>query len=86
MGVFRDLVEGMTASVAVAASRLRRVFASYPLSARRRPGAGHLSSNAGASEMSAWFPGLSVKATGRPQLSVRAWILVVGPPRDRPMA
>ena len=33
--------------------------------------------------MSAWFPGLSVNATARPQPSVRAWILVVGPPRER---
>ena len=31
-------------------------------------------------------PGLRVKATARPQPSVNAWILVVGLPRERPMA
>ena len=82
----RERVEGMTASVRARARRWRRLFASYPLSASRRRGALHLSSSAGAAEMSASFPGPRVKATARPQPSVRAWILVVGPPRERPMA
>lgn len=32
------------------------------------------------------LPGVSRKATGRPTASVRAWIFVVRPPRERPMA
>src|SRR5690554_6014645 len=32
----------------------------------------------------AW-PGVSLRATGRPLASTRAWILVVNPPRERPM-
>ncbi len=36
--------------------------------------------------MSATLPGLSTKASGRPVPSVKAWIILVGPPRERPMA
>jgi hypothetical protein len=36
--------------------------------------------------MSATFPGVSEKRNSRPWLSVMAWILVVRPPRERPMA
>ena len=32
--------------------------------------------------MSASFPGPRVQVTARPQPSVRAWIFVVGPPRE----
>lgn len=86
MGCFRDLVEGMTASAWSSASILRKLLASYPLSAIKRFGAGVAASSAGAAEMSATFPRVNEKAATRPQASVRAWILVVGPPRERPMA
>ena len=45
-----------------------------------------MSRSSGAAEISARLPGLSIKATARPQPSVRAWILVVGSPRVRPVA
>lgn len=86
IGVFRDRVDGMTASVALSARRFRRLLASYPLSASSRSGGGNRLSNSGAAEMSALFPGPRMNATARPQRSVRACIFVVGPPRERPMA
>ena len=82
----REVVEGMTASVCCARRELRRLLASYPLSAIRRLGADRAARRLGAAEMSALFPGVSRSATARPQPSVRAWIFVVGPPRERPMA
>ena len=33
----------------------------------------------------AW-PGVSTRRTGRPRASTTAWILVLSPPRERPMA
>ncbi len=36
--------------------------------------------------MSATFPGVSTKATGLPRSSATAWILLVLPPRERPIA
>jgi hypothetical protein len=36
--------------------------------------------------MSATFPGVRAKATGRPRSSAKAWILLVLPPRERPIA
>jgi hypothetical protein len=36
--------------------------------------------------MSATFPGVSAKATGLPRSSAKAWILLVLPPRERPIA
>lgn len=79
-------VEGINATVSLAARRARKLLASYPLSANSRVGGGTLPSSAGAVEISASFPGPGRKATARPQPSVRALILVVGPPRERPMA
>ncbi len=32
------------------------------------------------------LPGVIAKASGRPRGSLNAWILVVRPPRERPMA
>ena len=86
MARFRDRVEGMTASTPPLASAPRKWFASYPLSAIRRAGAGNAARSCGAAEMSATLPGVSENAAIRPQPSVRAWIFVVGPPRERPMA
>lgn len=86
MGFLRDFAEGMTASVQSWTSVLHRLFASWPLSAIRRRGAVILDSNAGAVDMSAVLPGVSEKAAILPQISVNAWIFVVGPPLERPMA
>ena len=36
--------------------------------------------------MSATLPGVRAKATGRPRSSAKAWILLVLPPRERPIA
>jgi hypothetical protein len=36
--------------------------------------------------MSATFPGVSANATGLPRSSAKAWILLVLPPRERPIA
>ena len=80
----REVVEGMTASVCCRCRELRRLLASYPLSAISRLGADRVARRLGAAEMSA-FPGVSRSATARPHPSVRAWIFVVGPPRERPM-
>ncbi len=82
----RDAVEGITASVLYAPSVLRRLLASHPLSAISRRVGGMAASRLAAAEMSAMFPGVSRSAAARPQPSVKAWILVVGQPRERPMA
>ena len=82
----REAVEGMTASVCCACRVCRRLLASYPLSATSRLGAERAARRLGAAEMSALFPGVSRSATARPHRSVSAWIFVVGPPRERPMA
>lgn len=36
--------------------------------------------------MSATMPGVRANAIGRPRLSAKQWILLVKPPRERPMA
>jgi hypothetical protein len=41
---------------------------------------------AGANAMSLMFPGESSSTRGLPSASVSAWIFVVRPPRERPMA
>lgn len=43
-------------------------------------------SSSGAAATSATLPGVSRSVNGRPTTSVRAWILVVQPPRERPIA
>src|SRR5438105_227906 len=43
------------------------------------------SSKASASWLSWTWPPVSLRATGRPSASTRAWILLVSPPRERPM-
>jgi hypothetical protein len=45
-----------------------------------------MASSARAPSRSGALPGVSWKAKGRPRSSVRAWIFVVRPPRDRPIA
>jgi hypothetical protein len=45
-----------------------------------------LASRAAANVPSLTFPGVSRSTRGRPCSSVRAWILVVRPPRERPIA
>ena len=82
----REVVEGMRASVCCACRMCRRLLASYPLSAISRLGAERAARRLGAAEMSALFPGVRMSATARPHPSVSAWIFVVGPPRERPMA
>lgn len=75
-------IEGMTGSMALAASRAQKEF----VSARRRTIAPTFSTRAGAMTTSWVLPGLNRKSRGRPSASVSAWILVVRPPRERPMA
>ena len=56
-----------------------------PLAARNASGS-TWSSNGTACVMSCAWPGVSDSATGLPSASTMAWILVVSPPRDLPMA
>ena len=64
----------------------RKLSASYPLSAMVCLLASTDASKGSAPLISATFPPVSRKARGRPSSSTMAWILVVRPPRDRPMA
>jgi hypothetical protein len=43
-------------------------------------------SNMAATVMSATLPGIRTKAIGLPWALARAWILLVRPPRERPIA
>src|SRR6516162_8060488 len=44
-------------------------------------------SSKGSAQARSWScPAVSIKAYGLPNASASAWILVLGPPRDRPMA
>src|SRR3990172_7507544 len=44
-------------------------------------------SSNGSAQVRSWScPGVSIKAQGLPKASTSAWILVVSPPRDRPIA
>ena len=59
--------------------------ASYALSPSRASGSARSSS--GSAQVRSWAgPGVSITSTGLPSASTRTWILVVSPPRDRPIA
>lgn len=83
--VLRERVEGITASVAVRARRLRKVLASYPVTARSRTGGGNLSRSAGAAQMSARSPGGQDKGDCTPATLFQGVDLGVKPPRVRPI-
>jgi hypothetical protein len=68
-------------------SILRRTASlSYPLSPYRIVGSGIWSSRVSAAIQSATWPPVNRNAIGRQRLSVSAWIFVVRPPRERPIA
>src|SRR5713226_1825990 len=58
---------------------------SYALSPSKASGLAPSSKDS--AQVRSWAcPGVSISATGLPKASTRAWILVVSPPRDRPIA
>lgn len=77
---------GITASVPWAARMSRTSLASCALSPISRLMSGTLASNARPPTMSCTWPAVSERAYRRPSPSQSAWILVVRPPRERPIA
>src|ERR1700730_9727960 len=64
----------------------RRSSPSYPLSARSALMGGASARTSGAAAISASWPGVRCRTTGRQSGSLSAWIFVVRPPRERPIA
>lgn len=75
----------MLAQAFLRATASRMALLSYPLSASSVAPSGMASNRASASWLSWTCPPVSRRATGRPSASTRAWILLVRPPRERPM-
>src|ERR1051325_4626180 len=55
------------------------------LSSKRTVSGRRCPSRPAATGQSPAWPGVSTSSTGRPLASVRAWIFVVSPPRERPI-
>src|SRR3954467_8224764 len=85
-GTLREAVEGMVAMMHLLFSQSLRLWASYALSAIRRLGGRTAWSSGSAMLTSATLPGVSARAIGRPRPLARQWILLVDPPRERPIA
>jgi len=74
-----------TASAPIVVMVSTKALLSYPLSATTAS-ATKDSTRAGPWVMSATCPPVRVNRIGLPRASTQAWILVVSPPRDRPIA
>ena len=66
--------------------KVRSASASYPAAAMTWPTPVSPEMSALACGQSPQWPGVISKRTGRPSASTAAWILVVSPPRERPIA
>lgn len=75
----------MLAQTFLAAAASRIALLSYPLSPSKVAPSGMASISASASQASWTCPPVSLRLTGRPSASTRAWSLLVRPPRERPM-
>ncbi len=76
----------MTGTIADWRRRLRKALASYPLSPSRYRAPFNPFGNNGGTGLSAALPPVGRKANGRPITSERAWISVVWPPCEAPIA
>ena len=76
---------GMTGVVPVAIRSARKASLSYAASARQSSGAKPATSSAATGASPRW-PGRTIRRLGLPRSSTAARILVVRPPRERPMA
>ena len=76
---------GITGAMSRRSSASMKGSASKALSPSTAPGSTD-SSSGSAQVRSCACPGVSITSTGLPSASTRAWILVVSPPRERPIA